>query len=91
MGQNKLPLDPCHVGVPSGVSKMIFEPMVHSMQTVHLYELSLDPRHVGVPSGGSKVISKTMVRSVQTEHLSCANINTISKQTETNFHLIHDT
>jgi hypothetical protein len=26
--QNELPLDPCHVGVPSGASKMINEPMV---------------------------------------------------------------
>jgi hypothetical protein len=28
--------DPCHQGVPSGVSKMIYEPMVRSTQAVHL-------------------------------------------------------
>jgi hypothetical protein len=27
-GPNKAPLDPRHLGVPSGVSKMIYEPMV---------------------------------------------------------------
>ena len=34
--QNEIPLDPRHLGVPSGVSKMISEPMVCSAQTVHL-------------------------------------------------------
>jgi hypothetical protein len=29
-----LPLEPRHLGVPSGVSKIISEPMVHSAQTV---------------------------------------------------------
>jgi hypothetical protein len=32
--QNKHPLEPRHLGVPSSASKMIFEPMVRSMQTV---------------------------------------------------------
>jgi hypothetical protein len=32
-----------------------------------------------------------MVRSAQIVHLSCAEINTISKQTETSFHLTHIT
>jgi hypothetical protein len=36
MGQNEFPLDPRHVGVPSVVPKMIFKPMVRSVQTVHL-------------------------------------------------------
>ena len=36
MDRNEIPRDPRHLGVPSGVSKMISEPMVHSMQTVHL-------------------------------------------------------
>jgi hypothetical protein len=36
MGRNELPLDPHHVGVPSGVSKMIFKPRVRWTQTVHL-------------------------------------------------------
>jgi hypothetical protein len=34
--QNEIAYDPRHVAVPSGVSKMIFEPVVHSVQTVHL-------------------------------------------------------
>jgi hypothetical protein len=34
---NKLPLEPRHLGVSSGASKTISEPMVHSTQTVHLY------------------------------------------------------
>jgi hypothetical protein len=33
---NELPLEPCHLGVPPGASKTIFEPMVRSAQTVHL-------------------------------------------------------
>jgi hypothetical protein len=36
MDQNELPLDPRHLGVPSGVSKMISKPMVHASQTMHL-------------------------------------------------------
>jgi hypothetical protein len=36
MDQNKLPLDPCHTGVPSGVFKMISEPIVRLAQTIHL-------------------------------------------------------
>jgi hypothetical protein len=36
MDSNELPLEPCHLGVPPGASKMIFEPMVRSTQTVHL-------------------------------------------------------
>ena len=30
--QNKIPHDPCHLGVPSGASKMISKPMVRSTQ-----------------------------------------------------------
>jgi hypothetical protein len=36
MDQNKLPVEPCHQGVPSGASKMISDPMVCSAQTLHL-------------------------------------------------------
>jgi hypothetical protein len=36
MDQNELPIDPHHVGVPLGASKMISEPMIRSAQTVHL-------------------------------------------------------
>jgi hypothetical protein len=34
--QNELPFEPCNPGVPSSVAKMISEPMVHLVQTVHL-------------------------------------------------------
>jgi hypothetical protein len=34
--KNELSLEPHHLGVPSGVSKAIFEPMVHLAQTVYL-------------------------------------------------------
>ena len=36
MDQNELSLEPRHLGVPSGVSEMISEPMVRLAQTVHL-------------------------------------------------------
>jgi hypothetical protein len=36
MDQNEIPHDPRHLGVLSGVSKMIFEPVFRSVQTVHL-------------------------------------------------------
>jgi hypothetical protein len=35
-GPNKAPPDPHHLGVPSGASKMISEPMVRLTQTEHL-------------------------------------------------------
>jgi hypothetical protein len=34
---NNLPLEPCHIGVSSGASKMISRPIVRSAQTVQLY------------------------------------------------------
>jgi hypothetical protein len=36
MDRKELSLDQRHVGVPSGVPKMISMPMVHLLQTVHL-------------------------------------------------------
>jgi hypothetical protein len=36
MDRNELPLEPRHLGVTSGVSKMISEPMVCLAQTMHL-------------------------------------------------------
>ena len=36
MDQNEIPHDPRHLGVPSGATKMISEPMACSAQTVHL-------------------------------------------------------
>jgi hypothetical protein len=34
--QKELSFEPCNLGVPTGVSKMISEPMVRLEQTVHL-------------------------------------------------------
>jgi hypothetical protein len=100
MDWNEILFEPRHLGVPSGVSKMISEPMSYLAQTVHLSytktnniskwtknELSYEPRHQGVPSGGSKMISKAMVHFAQTVPLSCTKTNTVSKRTETGFHL----
>jgi hypothetical protein len=39
----------------------------------------------------SKMISKPMVHFVETMNLSCTDTNTISKQTETRFHMTHVT
>jgi hypothetical protein len=50
-------------------------------------ELPFEPRHLGVPSIASEMISEAMVYLVQTVHLSCTETNTISKRTETSFHL----
>ena len=85
--RNEIPHDPHHLGVLSGVSKMIFVPVVCSAQTVHLTyvkvstidkwtenELPLECRNLGVPTGVSKTISEPMVRLAQTVHLSCVKI-----------------
>jgi hypothetical protein len=45
------------------------------------------PRHLGVPSGASKKISELMVCSARTVHQSTVKTSTISKRTETSFHL----
>jgi hypothetical protein len=94
MDQNELPLEPCRLGVQSGASKTIFEPIVCLAQTMHLScaeinilqmdqnELPLDPRHLGVSLGASKTTFEPMVHWMQTEHLSCAEINIVSKWTE---------
>jgi hypothetical protein len=81
---------------------MISEPMVHSMQTVHLTsikistiskqaKLSLEPHHLGVPSGVPKMIFEQMVHLAQTVHISCTNSYTISKGKEVRFHMTHVT
>jgi hypothetical protein len=36
MDWNEIPHDQCHIGDPSGVSKIISDPMLRSAQTVHL-------------------------------------------------------
>jgi hypothetical protein len=76
MDWNELTLDPCHLGIPSGVPKTIFEPIGHLAQTMHLSCIKInttskqtkmsfpfDPRHLGVPSGAPKTILMPMVHS----------------------------
>jgi hypothetical protein len=100
MVQNKILQDPSHLGVPTGVSKMVFEAMLHLVHTIDLSctetktlypigpnEILHVPRHLGVPSGPSKMISELTVRSAQTVHLSRIKISTVSKRTETSFYL----
>ena len=104
MDQNEIPYDPHHLGVPSGASKMIYEPTLRSTQTVlpdcvkistisekDRNELPLEPRHLVVPFGVSKMISEWMVRLAQTVHLSCTDTNTVSKRKEKGFHMTYVT
>jgi hypothetical protein len=69
MDRNEHPLEPRHLGVPSGAFKTISEHTVCLAQTVHLSctdtntvskqtenEIPHDPRHLGVLSGVSKMI-----------------------------------
>ena len=102
MGRSEIPHHPSKLGVPSGVYKMISEPMVHSTQAVQLScvkistiskwaELSLESRHLGVPSVASKAISDPMVRLAQNVHRFCTDTYTISKRKEVRFHMTHVT
>jgi hypothetical protein len=54
-------------------------------------EHPLDCCHLGVPFGAPKKIFMHVVHSMQTMLLSCAEINTFSKQSQTSFHLTHVT
>jgi hypothetical protein len=149
MDRYEHPLDPHHIGVPSGGSKMISDPMVCSVQTMHLScadintiptqtktsfhvthgtkefhrvrsqwflsllhirrklctylasRLTLSPNGpkwastwptwhrstIGCVQNGFE----PMVHLVQIVHLSYVEINTISKQAQTSFHLTHVT
>jgi hypothetical protein len=49
--------------------------------------LPFEPRHLGVLFGVPKMISEAMVHLTQTVQLSCTETNTVSKRTETSFHL----
>jgi hypothetical protein len=104
MNRNELPFEPRHLGVPSGVSKTISEPMIHLTQIVQLSctetniilkkgrnEILHDPRRLGVPSGASKTVSEAMVHLVQTVDLSFTDTNAISKQTKMRFYVTHVT
>jgi hypothetical protein len=52
-------------------------------------KLQVEPRHLGVSSGASKMIYDLMVRVAQSVHLYCTDTNTVSKRTETRFHMTH--
>jgi hypothetical protein len=86
-----LPLEPHHLVVPSGASKIIFEPVVHSSQTMHLFyadtntlqsdqkEIPHDRHDLRVPLGMSKTSFEPMVHYAQTVHLYSVRVSTISK------------
>jgi hypothetical protein len=95
MNRNKLPLDPCHLGVPSGAPNTIFEPIARSVQTLHLScveintiskqtEASFHFTHITYESHQvrAKMICKPIARLAQTMQPSCVKISTISKGTE---------
>jgi hypothetical protein len=50
-------------------------------------EIAHDPHLLGDPPVASKMIFEPMACLVQTVHLSCVKISTISKRTESSFHL----
>jgi hypothetical protein len=52
-------------------------------------ELTLEPHQLAVPSDSFKMISVPMVCLALTVHLSSTDTNTVSKQTETRFHMTH--
>jgi hypothetical protein len=92
MDQNELPLDPHHLGVPSGVPKTIFKPIARLAQTVNLScreidiiskrtKMSFHLTHITrvVHRVQPKNISVLVVHLAQTVHLSDADINITSK------------
>jgi hypothetical protein len=82
MDRNEIPLDPRHLGVLSGVSKMILilwfvqrknhAPILRQdwyyLQT-NRNDHPLKPHHLGVPSSAFKTISKAMLCLAQAVHL----------------------
>jgi hypothetical protein len=65
-------------------------PILHRQQhylQMDQNDIPQDQSHLGVPSGASKMISEAVVCSSQTVHLSCVKISTLSKKTESSFHL----
>jgi hypothetical protein len=91
-----LPLEPRHLVVPLGASKIISKPVVRSSQTMHLFctdtntlqsdqkEIPHDRHDLRVPSGMSKTSFEPMVRYAQTVHLYSVRVSTISKLNDTN-------
>jgi hypothetical protein len=50
-------------------------------------EIAHDPSHLVVTSGASKMISEPVISLAQSVCLPCVKVSTISKQTESSFHL----
>jgi hypothetical protein len=96
--QNELPPEPRHLGVPSGVSKMISDPMVRLSKPCTYLARMLTPSSNGPKQDSTWPTSPwcsigcvqnyfwAYVRSVQTMHLSCVMIVTITKHTNTTVH-----
>jgi hypothetical protein len=80
---------------------MIFEPLVRSMQTVHLSCIKIttiskwtEPSfHLSLvtPSGVSEMIFEPMRCLAQTVHPSCTDTYTVSRRTEMRFYRTHVT
>jgi hypothetical protein len=92
MDRNKLPLDPSHIGVPSGASSLWY--VWHKPFTYLVSRLTLSPNGLTSPSSS--------IRGTQEDFLACGTfdtncapifrqINTFSKRTQMCFHLIHIT
>jgi len=103
MDLNAFLLDPRHLGVPSNVSKMISEPMVRLAQTVHYLALRLTLSPNRLKRASTRPLSpRSTIGCAQSDFRSYGTFganrapilhwdNTISKQTETRFHLTHVT
>jgi hypothetical protein len=100
MDRNEIPQDARHLVVPSGASKMIFEPVVRSVKTVQLCSIKISTIskqtklsiHLSLITEEyhqvhPKWFYELVVCSAQTVHLSCFNISTIPKWTKSGIHL----
>jgi hypothetical protein len=90
--KNEFPLQPRHLAVPSDASKMISKPMVlwRKPCTYHASTLTLSPNGPKWDSSSIWCVHNNfwaLVCSAQNVHLSCVKISTISKWTQTSFHL----
>jgi hypothetical protein len=99
MDCNELPLEPRQIGVPTGASKIIYEPMVCLAQTVYLscIDITLSPNR---PKRAFTWVSSPIntMGCVQNDFWAYGMFganrvpilhrhNTVSKQTKTSFHL----
>jgi hypothetical protein len=100
MEQNELPLDPHHLGVPTGVPKMIFERIARSAQTVHQYCVKINIISKQTKMSFFFTLVTKEVHRVQPKrflcpwyiwHKPCSEINSISKRIEASFLLTHVT